>query len=116
MTRPRLRGFDGKEQALPSREAAQSEDWLGKWAMNQLLINVSTRKDQRSMRLPRQRRAGAEGGRPVEIGDLPAFCRPVGGAAKEWMASDLSGLDLPVIQMDGAFTWTRTWPSCKQDW
>ena len=32
------------------------------------------------------------------------------------MASDLFGLDLPVIQMDGAFTWTRTWPSCKQDW
>ena len=44
MARPRLRGFDGKEQALPSWEAAQSEDWLGKWAMNQMLINVSTRK------------------------------------------------------------------------
>ena len=30
MARPRLRGFDGKEQPLPSWEAAQSEDWLGK--------------------------------------------------------------------------------------
>src|SRR5271167_2679482 len=39
--RPRLRGFDGKEQALPSWEA---EDWLGKWAINQMLINVATRK------------------------------------------------------------------------
>ena len=50
MVRPRLRGFDGKEQTLPSWEAAQSEDWLGKWAMNQMLINVSTRKFKRSMR------------------------------------------------------------------
>ena len=61
MARPRLRGFDGKEQALPSWEAAQSEDWLGKWAMNQMLINVSTRKFQRSMRLP-------EGGVPAPKG------------------------------------------------
>jgi len=29
--RPRLRGFDGKEQALPSWEEAMTEDWLGKW-------------------------------------------------------------------------------------
>ena len=50
--RPRLRSFDGKERALPSWEAAQNEDWLGKWAMNQMLINVSTRKFQQSMRLP----------------------------------------------------------------
>ena len=82
MTRPPLRGFDGKEQALPSREAAQSEDGLGKWAMNQLLINVSTRKYQvdalAPSAAPRHRR-----GRPVEIGDLPAFCGAVGGAAEE---------------------------------
>jgi putative transposase len=44
--RSRLRGFDGKEQALPSWEGALTEDWLGKWAMNQMLINVS------SVRLP----------------------------------------------------------------
>jgi putative transposase len=29
--RPRLRNFEGKEQALPSWEAAVAEDWLGKW-------------------------------------------------------------------------------------
>jgi peptidoglycan/xylan/chitin deacetylase (PgdA/CDA1 family) len=50
--RPRLRSFEGKEQALPSWEAAISEDWLGKWAMNQMLINVSTRKFARSVRPP----------------------------------------------------------------
>ena len=52
IARPRLRSFDGKEQALPSWEGAMTEDWLGKWAMNQMLINVSTRKFARSMRLP----------------------------------------------------------------
>ena len=35
--RPRLRDFEGKEQALPSWEAAVAEDWLGKWAINQML-------------------------------------------------------------------------------
>src|SRR5215831_9825345 len=97
--RPRLRGFDGKEQAVPSWEAAVAEDWLGKWAMNQMLINVATRKFARSVRLPE--------------GDVPA--RPGTGltksavsrrfvalsAAREWLASDLSGLDLLVIQIDG---------------
>ena len=52
IARPRLRSFDGKEQALPSWKGAMTEDWLGKWAMNQMLINVSTRKFERSMRLP----------------------------------------------------------------
>ena len=50
--RPRLRGFDGKAQPLPSWEGAMTEDWLGKWAMNQMLITVSTRKFERSVRLP----------------------------------------------------------------
>ena len=66
--RPRLRSFEGKEQALPSWEAAVAEDWLGKWAMNQMLINVSTRKFARSVRLP-------EG----DVGAFPTrgvHCRP----------------------------------------
>ena len=99
--RPRLRGFDGREQALPSWEAAQSEDWLGKWAMNQMLINVSTRKFQRSMRLP-------EGGVPAPKGAGLSrsaasrhFVALSAARLKEWMASDLSGLDLLVIQIDG---------------
>jgi putative transposase len=40
--RPRVRARDGGEIALPSWEAAMAEDWLGKWAMNLMLINVST--------------------------------------------------------------------------
>jgi putative transposase len=29
-----------------------AEDWLGKWAMSLMLINVSTRKFRRAVRLP----------------------------------------------------------------
>lgn len=38
--RPRVRGRDGGEVVLPSWEAALSEDLLGKWALNLMLINV----------------------------------------------------------------------------
>ena len=50
--RPRVRGLAGQELALPSWEHAVAEDWLGKWAMNLMLINVSTRKFRRAVRLP----------------------------------------------------------------
>jgi putative transposase len=92
--RPRLRSFEGKEQALPSWEAAVAEDWLGKWAMNQMLINVSTRKFARSVRLP-------EGDVPAPIGSglsksaaSRRFVALSAARMKEWVASDLSGLDL----------------------
>jgi hypothetical protein len=48
----RVRGLAGQELALPSWEHAVAEDWLGKWAMNLMLINVSTRKFRRAVRLP----------------------------------------------------------------
>jgi len=35
--------------------AAQAEDWLGRWAMNLMLINVSTRKLRRAVRQPHGR-------------------------------------------------------------
>ena len=50
--RPRVRARDGHELVLPSWEAAQAEDWLGRWAMNLMLINVSTRRFGRAVRLP----------------------------------------------------------------
>ncbi len=99
--RPRLRSFAGKEQTLPSWEAAVAENWLGKWAMNQMLINVATRKFARSVRLP-------GGGVPAPTGaglsKSAASRRSVALSAarmKEWMASDLADLDLLVIQIDG---------------
>ena len=41
----RVRTPDGQQELeLPSLAAGQREDWLGRWAMNQMLINVSTRR------------------------------------------------------------------------
>jgi hypothetical protein len=66
-----------------------------------MLINVSTRKFRRSVRLP-------EGDVPAAAGDgtskSAASRRFVALSAErmaEWMASDLSKLDLLVIQIDG---------------
>src|SRR5258708_4755831 len=99
--RPRVRSYDGHELALATWTAAQAEDWLGRWAMNLMLINVSTRKLRRAVRLP-------EGDMPVIAGDgtskSAASRRFVALSAErlaEWMASDLSKLDLLVIQIDG---------------
>jgi hypothetical protein len=44
-----LRSAAGCEVSLPSWRAAQAEDWLGRWAMNLMLINVSTRKLRRAV-------------------------------------------------------------------
>src|SRR5262249_41706145 len=82
-------------------EAGVAEHWLGKWAMNQMLINVATRKFARSVRLP-------EGDVPAPAGaglsKSAAFRRFVALSAarlKDWMTSDVAGLDLVVIQIDG---------------
>jgi hypothetical protein len=50
--RPRVRARGGAEMAIPSWEAAQAEDWLGRWAMNLMLINVSTCRFGHAVRLP----------------------------------------------------------------
>ena len=99
--RPRVRSLCGEEIALPSWRAAQAEDWLGRWAMNRMLINVSTRKLRRAVRLP-------EGDLPAVPGDgtskSAASRRFVALSAERmaaWMAADLSRLDLVAIQIDG---------------
>ena len=46
--RPRVRS-EGHEVPLPPWRAAQAEDWLGRRAMNLMLIPVSTRKLKRAV-------------------------------------------------------------------
>ena len=99
--RPRVRSYDGREVELTTWTAAEAEDWLGRWAMNLMLINVSTRKLRRAVRLP-------EGDLRAVDGDgtskSAASRRVVALSAErmaEWTASDLSKLDLLVIQIDG---------------
>ena len=98
--RPRVR-CDGHEVQLPTWRTAQAEDWLGRWAMNLMLINVSTRKLKRAVRLP-------EGDLPAVMGDGTSksaasrrFVALSAARMAAWMGSDLSRLDLVVIQIDG---------------
>ena len=86
---------------MPSWEAAVAENWLGKWAMNQMLINVSTRKFARSVRLPEGDVPAAAGAGLSKSAASRRFVALSAARMKEWMASDLSGLDLLVIQIDG---------------
>jgi len=111
--RPRVRSRAGGEVALPSWEAARAEDWLGKWAMNLMLINVSTRRFGRAVRLP-------EGDVPTVVADGRSksavsrrFVELSAERMAEWMAADLSELDLLAIQIDGlqvvstGYVWLR---------
>lgn len=99
--RPRVRSHAGHEVQLPTWQAARAEDWLGRWAMNLMLINVSTRKLKRAVRLP-------EGDVPATAGDGTSksaasrrFVALSSERMAEWMGADLSRLDLLVIQIDG---------------
>src|SRR6516165_5623330 len=86
-----------KSSCRPGRRHRQRS----RWAMNLMLINVSTRKLRRAVRLP-------DGDLPAVAGDgtskSAASRRFVVLSAQrlaEWMASDLAKLDLLVIQIDG---------------
>ena len=100
--RPRVRSVeDGSELALPSWQAALSEDLLGKWALNLMLINVSTRKFGRAVRLPGGDIPATRGSGVSRSAVSRRFVALSAERMQEWMAADLSGLDLLIIQIDG---------------
>jgi putative transposase len=99
--RPRVRARLGGEVALPSWEAALAEDWLGQWAMNLMLINVSTRKFGRAVRLPGGDVPATKGDGRSKSAASRRFVALSAEHMAEWMASDLSPLDLLAIQIDG---------------
>src|SRR3954447_19263413 len=99
--RPRVRTRNGRELALPSWEAAQAEDWLGRWAMNLMLINVSTRRFGRAVRLPEGDIPAPPGAGVSKSAASRRFVALSAERMREWMAADLSKLDLLVIQIDG---------------
>ena len=74
-----MRARHGDEVTLPSWKAALSEDLLGKWALNLMLINVSTRKFGRAVRLP-EGDVPAPKGAGVSIGGIAPVRGVVGGA------------------------------------
>jgi putative transposase len=101
LARPRVRDLAGKELALPSWQQAVAEDWLGRWAMNLMLINVSTRKIRRAVRLPEGDVPAAAGAGVSKSAASRHFVALSAARMREWLASDLSALDLLVVQIDG---------------
>jgi putative transposase len=99
--RPRVRDFDGRELVLPSWEQAMGQDWLGKWAMNLMLLNVSTRKFRRAVRLPEGDIPAPAGSGVSKSAASRHFVALSAARLREWLAADLSGLDLLVVQIDG---------------
>ena len=101
IARPRVRSRDGGEVTLPSWAAALSEDLLGKWALNLMLINVSTRKYGRAVRLPEGDVPAPRGAGVSKSAVSRRFVALSAVRMKQWMAADLSNLDLLIIQIDG---------------
>ena len=99
--RPRVRARAGGEIALPSWETAQAEDLLGQWALNLMLINVSTRKFGRAVRLPAGDMPAPKGTGVSKSAVSRRFVALSAERMAEWMAADLSKLDLLIIQIDG---------------
>jgi putative transposase len=99
--RPRVRERGGREVPLPSWDAAVREDWLGRWAMNLMLIGVSTRRFGRAVRLPE---GDVPAGAGAGVSKSAASRRFVALSAERmaaWAGKDLSALDLLVVQIDG---------------
>ena len=100
--RPRVRSkASGKEMALPSWQEAAEGGYLQQWAMNLMLMNVSTRKFGRAVRLPEAGVPAAAGAGLSKSAVSRRFKALTEARLAEWMASDLSDLDLLVIQIDG---------------
>jgi putative transposase len=99
--RPRVRGLDGEERILPSWKSAVVENWLGEWAMNQMLIAVSTRKFERSVRLPGGDVPAPRGAGLSKSATSRRFVALSAARMRQWMATRLDHLDLMVIQIDG---------------
>ena len=101
IVRPRVRGRGGDELVLPSWTAAANEDWLGRTAMNLMLVGVATRKIGRAVRLPEGRLRQVDGDGTSKSAASRRFVALSQERMEAWLKSDLTKLDLLVIQIDG---------------
>ena len=81
--------------------AGRSHNLLLEWALNLMVLNVATRKYHRAVRLPEGDLAKARGDGTSKSAVSRRFVALSRKKMKAWLASDLSELDLLVIQIDG---------------
>lgn len=82
---------------LPSWDTAAKEDWLGRWAMKLMLINVSAGRFGRAVRLPEGDVPAAPGSGVSKSAASRRFVALSAARLANFMAADLSSLDLVVI-------------------
>ena len=100
--RPRVRPRGpGGEIELPSWRAIKDEGLLSRWAFNQMLIGVSTRKYRRSVRVREGDLAETALRGTTRSSVSRRFVALSAAKLAEWLSTDLSGLDLLIIQIDG---------------
>ena len=99
--RPRVRDRKGKEIPLPSWEAARDAGFLEEWAVNLTLMNVAMRKFGRAVRLPQAAVPAGTGSGLSKSAVSRRFVALTQAKLIDWMSSNLSKLDLVVIQIDG---------------
>ena len=89
---------------MESWQALRDGNLLLEWALNLMVLNVSTRKYHRAVRLPEDDLAKARGDGTSKSAVSRRFVALSRKKMKAWLASDLSDLselDLLVIQIDG---------------
>ena len=96
-----VRQRGGAELELPSWTAIQKAELLSRWASNQMLIGVATRSTRgrygcRTVIWPVRRRRAT-----TKSSVSRRFVALSTAKLKEWLAADLSTIDLLVIQIDG---------------
>lgn len=101
VARPRVRDLSGKEVGLPSWQAAREGDLLRHWAHNLMVLTVSTRKYGRAVRLPEGDLASEPGDGTSKSAVSRRFVALSRKKLWEWLSSNVSDLDLLVIQIDG---------------
>ncbi len=101
VARPRVRALAGGELRLASWEALSDPELLKAWALNLMVLTVSTRKYRRAVRLPEGDVPGMPGDGTSKSAVSRRFVALSRKKMKAWLASDLSELDLLVIQIDG---------------
>ena len=87
--------------ALPSWEEISACGYLDQWAVNLMVMHMATRKFGRAVRLP-EAGVSAEAGSGLSKSAVSRRFKVLTQAKlDEWMASDLSELELVAIQIDG---------------